>query len=252
MEGITAKRCILISVVVPVKNEGENIRPLVLEIVKAASEGAPIKEIIYIDDGSTDNTLAELKALQKQYPILIIIRHSKSAGQSLGTLSGVKAASYPLIVTLDGDGQNNPADIAQVYAEYNSQKMAQPDQKFMVAGQRVGRQDTWVRKISSRIANKIRATVLQDGTRDTGCSLKLFTKEDYLSLPYFNHMHRFIPALMNRHGVSVLHADVSHRARTQGVSKYGTMDRALAGALDLFGVWWLLKRKPADIVISKE
>lgn len=242
----------MISVVVPVKNEGDNIKPLVLEIVKAADNGAPITEIVYVDDGSTDNTLSELKSLQTQIPMLKIVRHSKSGGQSLGTLSGVRAASNPLVATLDGDGQNNPADIAQVYAEYNRQKTARPNQKFMVAGQRVGRQDTWVRKISSRIANKIRATVLQDGTRDTGCSLKLFTKEDYLSLPYFNHMHRFIPALMSRHGVKVLHADVSHRARTQGVSKYGTIDRALAGAIDLFGVWWLLKRKPADITISKE
>lgn len=242
----------MISVVVPVRNEGGNIRHLVLEIMNSVSLGAPVTEIVYVDDGSTDETSTELKSLQNEIPILSIIHHSKSCGQSLATWTGVMAAKNNLIVTLDGDGQNNPADIPVVYNAYSKAVLLAPQNRFMVAGQRVGRQDTWIRKISSRIANTIRSQILKDNTRDTGCSLKLFTKQDFLFLPYFDHMHRFIPALMGREGVVILHVDVSHRPRTKGVSKYGTIDRLLAGILDLFGVWWLLKRKRVDVKITKE
>ena len=238
----------MITVVVPVLNEEKNIEPLIREI---AAADAPISEIIYVDDGSTDQTLQILKSLRHKYPALRIIRHNKKSGQSSALWTGIKAAGNDLIATLDGDGQNDPADIALVYKAY---KNAAPvrEGRLMVAGQRKKRQDFLAKRLSSRFANKLRSSLLKDQTRDTGCSLKLFRRRDYLALPYFNHMHRFLPALMIREGVKIVHVDVSHRPRTSGVSKYGTLDRALVGISDLIGVRWLQMRGPAELHIHEE
>jgi len=224
---------------VPILNEAENIPPLLSEIALAAKD-APISEILYIDDGSTDDSFKILQSLRTHYPALRVIRHSKRSGQSAGLWTGIKAASNEIIVTLDGDGQNNPADIKALYKSYMEQSANWP--KIMVAGERMKRNDSFAKRYGSKIANRIRSTLLKDNTRDTGCSLKLFRRKDYLALPYFNHMHRFLPALMQRDHVRVVHVGVSHRPRTQGVSKYGTFDRLAVGISDLWGVWWLLQR----------
>ncbi len=239
----------MISVIVPVYNEEENIAPLVREIA-AAARAAPIGEILYVDDGSTDGTLAALKAAQADHPQLRIIIHSRRSGQSAAFWSGVSAASDELVAFLDGDGQNDPADITRLYETYNKNRSRYP--RLMVAGQRQKRQDNLIRRLSSRAANKIRSSILQDKTRDTGCSLKLMARDDYLSLPYFNHMHRFIPALMMREGVQIFHADVSHRPRQRGTSKYGFFNRLWVGIVDLAGVRWLIgRRRPGDLTYTE-
>lgn len=229
----------MITVVVPVLNEEDNIKTLIEEI-DAAAKTAPISEIIYVDDGSTDGTYDVLQSLKPTYAALRVIRHTQRSGQSAALWTGVRAAGNDVIVTLDGDGQNNPADIPALYDLYTNNKEFYL--KLMVAGERAKRNDNWVRRISSRIANKIRSRLLKDNTRDTGCSLKLFQRRDYLSLPYFDHMHRFLPALMMRDHVRILHVPVSHRPRMKGTSKYGTFDRLAVGISDLWGVWWLLRR----------
>lgn len=233
---------VLISVVVPVMNEEGNIAKLIAQISSAATH-APITEIIYIDDGSTDKTFEVLKSLEPQYPILRIIQHSHRSGQSAGLLTGIKSATNEIIVTLDGDGQNDPADIPLVYELYLKEK--EKSDKVMVAGQRKKRQDNLGRRIASRFANNLRSFLLRDKTRDTGCSLKMFSRTDYLNLPYFNHMHRFLPALMIRDGIKIAHVDVSHRPRTSGTSKYTNLNRAIVGITDLMGVMWLQRRPHA-------
>ncbi|QQG36868.1 MAG: glycosyltransferase family 2 protein [Micavibrio aeruginosavorus] len=238
----------MISVVVPVLNEESNIEPLVREIVAV---DAPVSEIIYVDDGSTDGTVQVLRSLRRQYPLLRVIRHSARSGQSSALWTGIKAAGNDLIVTLDGDGQNDPADIALVYKTYKDEE-SRHNKRVMVAGQRLKRQDSLTKRLSSRFANKLRSFVLADKTRDTGCSLKLFRRHDYLALPYFNHMHRYIPALMIREGVRVAHVDVSHRPRAAGISKYGTLDRALVGISDLMGVRWLQVRGPSRVEVHED
>lgn len=229
----------MITIVVPVLNEEENIHSLLKEI-SAVSCNIPISEIIYVDDGSIDKTVEILQSLKQEYNALRVVRHSKTSGQSAALWTGVKAAGNEIIVTLDGDGQNDPADISQLYDLYmnNVKKFT----KIMVAGERRKRNDVWIKRVSSRFANRIRSSLLKDNTRDTGCSLKMFRRKDYLALPYFDHMHRFLPALMMRHNVHILHIAVSHRPRIRGVSKYGTLDRLAVGISDLWGVWWLLKR----------
>lgn len=229
----------MISVIVPVLNEEDNVAPLVAEIAQAAKT-VPISEIIFVDDGSTDRTAELLKNLKETYPALRTIRHNRRSGQSSALWTGVKAAGNSLIVTMDGDGQNDPADIGRLFNIYKECENGY--EKIMVAGERKKRNDNWVRRFSSRFANRIRSSLLKDNTRDTGCSLKLFRRKDYLALPYFDHMHRFLPALMMREHVRVLHAQVSHRPRSRGVSKYGTLDRLAVGISDLWGVWWLMKR----------
>ena len=238
----------MISVVVPVKNEEQNIEPLVTEIVQASGPDAPITEIIYVDDGSDDKTHDVLSKLRATYPQLRIIKHSRSCGQSAALWTGIQAAGNDVIVTLDGDGQNNPADIRKLVSVYNAALLDKTAGRVLVAGQR----ENLIRILSSRIANTIRCAMLQDGTRDTGCSLKLFRRKDYLLLPYFNHMHRYIPALMAREGVAVRHIDVSHRPRERGVSKYGTIDRLIAGLSDLLGVRWLLNRARPIVTITED
>ncbi|MCE7886366.1 MAG: glycosyltransferase family 2 protein [Alphaproteobacteria bacterium PRO2] len=238
----------MLSIVIPVYNEKENIRPL-LEEISAVARSVPVTEVLYVDDGSDDGTHLHLQELSVTFPFLRIIRHSKRSGQSRGLWSGVSHATGPLIVTLDGDGQNDPADIPLLFELY--QKQAAKNPRVMIAGQRAKRHDNLVRRLSSRAANAIRSYFLKDGTKDTGCSLKLFRREDYIALPYFNHMHRYLPALMKGHYVEVCHVDVSHRPRGKGVSKYGFFDRLWAGVHDLFGVRWLLKRARPDIIVSE-
>jgi len=225
---------LLISVVVPVRNEASNIGPLVAEI-SAALVGVA-HEIVYVDDGSTDATAAELQAFSASYP-LRWLHHVKSCGQSAAVLTGVRAARGIWIATLDGDGQNDPADIPAMFAR--AMQSAGP---ILVAGHRTRRRDTWRKRISSRIANKIRAGMLGDHTPDTGCGLKLFRRDEFLGLPHFDHMHRFLPALFLRAGAEVVSVPVNHRARERGVSNYGTLDRLLVGIPDLCGVWWLMRR----------
>ncbi len=229
----------MITVVVPVYNEEDNIKPLLEEITKAA-ENVPISEIIYVDDNSTDKTFEVLRELRKDFPSLRIIKHKTNSGQSAALWTGVKEAGNDIIVTMDGDGQNNPLDIKLLYDKYMDNCEQYP--KIMIAGERKKRNDNMIRILSSRIANNIRAAILKDQTSDTGCSLKLFRRRDYMNLPYFDHMHRFLPALMIREGAKLEHVKVSHRPRTHGVSKYGTWNRAFVGISDIRGVLWLQKR----------
>lgn len=229
----------MITVIVPVYNERENIPPLLQEIT-AAAKTTPIAEIIYVDDCSDDGSGEILARMQKEIPMLRVLRHACRSGQSAGFLTGVRAATQPLVTFLDGDGQNDPKDIAQLYTLYSNENHKMP--RLAVAGQRAKRQDNLIRRLSSRTANKIRSSLLRDNIRDTGCSLKLIAREDYLRLPYFNHMHRYLPALLLRDGVEIRTVDVSHRPRRAGVSKYGFWDRLLVGITDLLGVRWLIER----------
>ncbi|HET9715200.1 MAG TPA: glycosyltransferase family 2 protein [Pseudolabrys sp.] len=227
-----------VSVVVPVRNEAGNIEPLVMEISKAM-EGRWQFEVIYVNDGSGDETGSEIAALMSRYGWLRQIRHTRSCGQSAAVRSGVAAARAPLVVTLDGDGQNDPAFIPSLVHALE----AGGPRTGLVAGQRVGRKASGFKRLQSRIANGVRAAVLRDGTRDTGCGLKAFRREVFLRLPYFDGLHRFLPALMRREGYSIAYVDVVDRPRIRGVSNYGMWDRLWVGILDLAGVWWLIRRQ---------
>jgi len=227
-----------ISVVVPVHNEMDNVEPLIAEISTALKPSYEF-EIIFIDDGSTDTTLVTLQECLLKYPELRVLKHQKSCGQSRAVHTGVTAAKYPWIATLDGDGQNDPADIPKLAEAY--QQNENKASLWMLAGYRHQRNDTGWRKFSSRFANSIRQAILQDKTPDTGCGLKLFLREKFLSLPYFDHIHRFLPALILASGGQVISVKVNHRSRSHGVSKYGTIDRLLAGIVDILGVVWLKK-----------
>ena len=228
-----------LSVLVPIYNEADNIAPLIGEI-RAALDGKIIYELIYVDDGSTDASWQKLQQIGEHLKNLRIIRHKCSYGQSIAVLTGVKLARAEWIVTLDGDGQNDPADIPRLLAILQNQ--ASEPQLQMVAGLRHHRQDNWLKRISSRIANWIRSRLLHDNTPDTGCSLKLFSRTAFLTLPYFNHIHRFLPALFLRNGGQVISIEVSHRPRCGGKSKYGIFDRFGTGIIDLLGVMWLQRR----------
>jgi len=226
-----------ISVVVPVRNEAGNIAPLVAEIALALSGRA--FEIVYVNDGSRDATEQELRGLMTRHPWLRQIRHAQSCGQSAAVRSGVAAARAPVVATLDGDGQNDPAFIPKLIAVLE----AGAPRLGLVAGQRVGRKASAFKRLQSRIANAARAAVLKDGTRDTGCGLKAFRREVFLSLPYFDGLHRFLPALVRREGFDIGYVDVVDRPRRHGISNYGFWDRLWVGILDLAGVWWLIRRK---------
>ncbi|MFC5578955.1 glycosyltransferase family 2 protein [Lysobacter niabensis] len=226
-----------ISVVVPVFNEQDNVAPLVHEIV-AALRGLVPFEIVYVDDHSRDNTLATLQALKAEVPELRVIRHVSQSGQSTAIRNGVKAARGEWIATLDGDGQNDPADIPKLIAQRDG---GAHDVKLF-AGWRVHRQDTGSKRWASKWANAIRARMLRDDTPDTGCGIKLFERAAFLDLPYFDHMHRYLPALMQRAGWKTVSVPVNHRARSTGVSKYNNLNRALVGIRDLRGVAWLITR----------
>ncbi len=235
-----------ISIVVPVFNEADNIFPLIEEIEQAMSE-AQSCEILYVDDGSNDDSAAVLKRALQEFQGLRVIRHQHSYGQSAAIRTGVRHAVYPLIATLDGDGQNDPADIPRLYEVYSGQRQTQPD-LWMVAGWRQTRQDSWWRVFSSKVANAIRGALLHDDTPDTGCGLKLFLREKFLELPYFDHMHRFLPALVIRAGGQVISSPVNHRSRQRGVSKYDTLGRLWVGIIDLMGVIWLIRRSSKIVV----
>jgi dolichol-phosphate mannosyltransferase len=224
-----------LSVVVPVRNEEDNIAPLIVEI-RAALDGVVDYEIVYVNDGSTDSTPQRLAEIKKTCPQLRIIRHLKSCGQSTAVRSGVQAAKGDWIATLDGDGQNDPADIPRLIAAL------EPGVELVGGNRRHARRDTWIKRISSVIANGVRSRMLRDSTPDTGCGLKLFSREVFLDLPYFDHMHRFLPALVIRHGGRVVSVPANHRPRERGVSNYGTLDRLMVGIVDLFGVMWLQRR----------
>ena len=226
-----------LSVVVPVHNEEDNVAPLVGEIL-AALRGRVDFEIVYVDDASRDATLARLRDLQATTPELRVVRHLANAGQSTAVRNGVKAARAPWIATLDGDGQNDPADIPNLLAQRGA---ATADTKLF-AGWRVNRQDSGSKRWASKFANGIRSRMLRDATPDTGCGIKLFERAAFLDLPYFDHMHRYLPALMQRAGWKTVSVPVNHRHRTAGVSKYNNLGRAIVGIKDLFGVSWLIQR----------
>jgi dolichol-phosphate mannosyltransferase len=228
-----------LSVVVPVRDEADNIAPLVEEI-HAALDGRAEFEVIYVDDGSTDATAQRLRTQQARFPRLRVIRHRRSCGQSAAILTGVSAARHPWIATLDGDCQNDPADIP-VLLETVSAGRRQPGVE-LVTGWRMQRRDSALRRLSSRIANGVRGRVLGDRTPDTGCGLKVFSRDVFLRLPFFDHMHRFLPALFLRQGARVVSVPVRHRERRAGRSKYGVHNRLWVGLVDLVGVIWLQRR----------
>lgn len=233
---------ITLSVVVPVYNEAENVAMLADEIVEALA-GRKDYEIVFVDDGSDDATEANLVALKSKYGQFRALRHAANAGQSAALWTGIKAAKGTWIATLDGDGQNDPADIPKLVQA--AEAPSAPSNLTMVAGVRARRQDSWLRRMSSRLANRIRAKALDDATPDTGCGLKLFRRDAFLALPAFNHMHRFLPALVQRSGGVVTHIDVHHRPRHAGQSKYGfgINSRLWVGIADLLGMMWLQKRR---------
>jgi dolichol-phosphate mannosyltransferase len=226
-----------VSIVVPVRNEADNIAPLVDEIAAALDKNLAF-ELIYVNDGSTDRTEAELTRLMASRPWLRQIRHEISCGQSAAVSSGVIHARAAIVVTLDGDGQNDPAFIPALL-----EAMTKAPRIGLVAGQRVGRQATGFKKFQSRVANAVRSVVLRDGTRDTGCGLKAFRRDLFLRLPYFDGLHRFLPALVRREGYAIGYVDVVDRPRRAGTSNYGMWDRLWIGILDLLGVWWLIRRR---------
>lgn len=236
-----------VSVVVPVRNEAANIAPLVKEIM-AALEGQWPFEVIYVNDGSADDTEVELKRLMSLHPWLRRVRHAQSCGQSAAVRSGVAVARAPLVVTLDGDGQNDPAFLPAMICAMETGAL----RIGLIAAQRVGRKASAFKKLQSRIANAVRGAVLRDGTRDTGCGLKAFRRDLFLRLPYFDGLHRFLPALVRREGYEVAYVDVIDRPRAQGVSNYGIWDRLWVGILDLAGVWWLIRRRKRIPEISEE
>ena len=239
-------QAVAVSIVVPVRNEADNIAPLIAEIA-AALDGRWVYEIIYVNDGSTDATAERLAAAMTERSNLRQLRHATSTGQSAAVRSGVRAARGVIVATLDGDGQNNPAFLPDLIAtlEKGGARIG------LVDGQRVGRKDTGFKKLQSRVANAVRSSILHDGTRDTGCGLKAFRREVFLKMPYFDGLHRFLPALMRREGYEIAYVDVIDRPRHAGVSNYGFFDRLWIGILDLFGVWWLIRRKKPTPVVTE-
>jgi dolichol-phosphate mannosyltransferase len=235
-----------VSIVVPVRNEQDNVAPLIAEIT-AALDGRWAYEIIYVNDGSTDATPARLADLMKQRGNLRRIDHAKSSGQSAAVRTGVRAARGAIVATLDGDGQNNPAFLPGLIAAIQ----AGDGRVGLAAGQRVGRKDTGFKKMQSKIANGVRKAILSDGTRDTGCGLKAFRRDVFLSMPYFDGLHRFLPALVRREGFDIAYVDVIDRPRHSGVSNYGFFDRLWIGIMDLAGVWWLIRRKRSTPVATE-
>lgn len=235
-----------LSVVIPARNEAPNVAPLVAEI-RRALDGRLDYEIVYVDDGSGDGTVAEARRLASEFPRLRLLRHQTSCGQSMAIHTGIKGARAPWIATLDADGQNDPADIPKLW---EIARAAPPSPPLLVAGHRTRRRDTWSKRMASRLANAIRRGLLGDGTPDTGCGLKLFRRDLFLELPAFDHMHRFLPALVLRQGGTVVSVPVNHRPRERGRSNYGVLDRLWVGIVDLLGVMWLTRRAKRPILLD--
>ena len=232
----------VLSVVVPVHNEVDNVTTL-LEEIHSALEGAVDFEVVFVDDASGDDTPRLLAEQSRRFPRLRALRHRRNSGQSTAIATGVRAARGRLIATLDGDGQNDPADIPALLARWSEEGGDDAGHgPLLLAGWRSTRNDTWLRRLSSRIANGVRGRLLGDGTPDTGCGLKLFERATFLDLPYFDHMHRFLPALVVRHGGRVISVPVRHRPRLRGQSHYGVWNRLWVGLVDLGGVMWLRRR----------
>lgn len=238
-----------LSIVIPVCNEAENVGPLTAEI-EAALQNVGSFEIIYVDDGSTDATVANIRAIRDRVPHVRLLRHPTRCGQSVALRNGVRAARAEWVVTLDGDGQNDPADIPILLETLRRDWSGKV--RLIIGDRRRARQDSWVRLMSSRIANAVRRRMLHDGTPDTGCGIKLLHRATFLQLPAFNHMHRFLPALYQRDGAVVLSVPVRHRPRTHGVSKYGIHNRLWVGIVDLFAVRWLIRRAPRLVPVHEE
>lgn len=236
-----------LSIVIPVYNEADGIEALIDEACSAL-DGQLDFELLVVDDGSDDGTADLLQACRARQPRLRVLRHRQRSGQSAALVSGIAAARGRWIATLDGDGQNDPADIMKLYRELERSAAA----VRLIAGYRRRRRDDWLKRLSSRVANAVRRAALGDGTPDTGCGLKLFPRAVFLALPQFDHMHRFLPALVRRAGGEVLSVEVSHRPRRHGVSKYGMLDRLWVGIVDLFGVWWLSRRAMRPVVSEDE
>lgn len=228
------------SIVVPVYNEAGNICPLV-EQIQTALVGRGDWELLYVDDGSDDGTREELYRAQANCAQLRVLQHAQRSGQSSALLTGVRAARAAWIITLDGDGQNDPADIPLLIDRLMIEHT--PSAGIMLVGHRTQRRDNWLKRVSSWIANGVRSRLLKDATPDTGCGLKLLPRDLFLALPAFDHMHRFLPALMQRQGAQVLSVPVRHRSRACGVSKYGVHNRLWVGLVDLAGVMWLQRRR---------
>lgn len=232
-----------LSVVIPVFNEEDNVAPLLREVLAALRGRLPF-EVVFVDDDSRDGTLAALRALKAEAPELRVLHHASQSGQSTAIRNGVKAARGAWIATLDGDGQNDPADIPKLL----DARAASAERIKLFAGWRVHRQDSGSKRWASKWANAIRSRMLRDDTPDTGCGIKLFEREAFLDLPYFDHMHRYLPALMQRAGWQTVSVPVHHRARGAGVSKYNNLNRALVGIRDLRGVAWLITRSRRTVV----
>lgn len=227
-----------ISVVIPVHNEAENVAALAAEIA-AALRGKTSFEMVFVDDGSTDNTGTELLRLTEVYPELRAVTHDRKSGQSIAVATGVRAARGATIVTIDGDGQNDPAFILELATALAA---GQPE-TGLAAGRRIGRRASSFKRLQSRIANAVRRAILRDGTTDTGCGLKAIPRDLFLRLPVFDGLHRFLPALVRREGYAIVQIDVRDRDRRHGVSKYGMWNRLWVGVMDLMGVWWLIRRR---------
>jgi dolichol-phosphate mannosyltransferase len=225
-----------LSVVIPVYNESGNLQPLIEEIEYALARRMRF-EVVIVDDGSSDDTAVEVADLARERPWLRVETHQQNRGQSAAIRRGVQSALAPIIAVLDGDGQNDPADIPTLFAALYLTEDA------MAVGERRKRRDTWNRRVSSRVANTFRSSLLHDGIADTGCGLKVFYRADFLQLPAFDHMHRFLPALMQNRGRRVRSIPVNHRPRRHGRSKYGINNRLWTGIVDLLGVMWLQRRR---------
>jgi dolichol-phosphate mannosyltransferase len=238
----------LLSIVIPVRDEADNVGPLAREIADVLAGVRPF-EIVFVDDGSTDDTVRNIQGLRQSHAQVRLLRHRVGCGQSFAVQTGVRAAGGEWIVTLDGDGQNDPADIPVLL--HALQEHGGAGDLKLIVGNRKSRRDSWIRRASSRIANGVRRWMLRDDTPDTGCGIKLFHRETFLQLPAFNHMHRFLPALFQRAGARVISVEVRHRSRTRGRSKYGIGNRLWVGIVDLFGVRWLIRRAALTAVTEE-
>lgn len=236
-----------VSVVIPVRNEAANLGPLITEI-GAALGSAPDWEIVCVDDGSEDGTPALLAEIASAPGGRVrAFRHDVGRGQSAAIVTGVRCAHGNYVVTIDGDGQNDPADIPRLVALLADADRSDVARPILVAGRRARRRDSAFKRVSSRIANAVRSRILRDATSDTGCGLKAFRRTDFLALPHFDHLHRFLPALFIRQRGRVVAVDVNHRERRGGRSNYGVLDRLGVGVVDLLGVWWLMRRPCAPV-----